>query len=65
MIAVIIVAYLFVSVGLVRILVELIKRDPELMPGGGTRALVLIAFAWPLILVLAVVGLLVLGVSEL
>lgn len=65
MIAALVVVYVFVAVGAIRFQVDMVKLDPGLMPGGGARAVVLRGFLWPMIVVLAIVVLLVVGVSEL
>ncbi len=65
MIAALVLLYVFVAFAVLRIRADEIKADPAEMPGGGPWVVVLLAFAWPLIVALALVVLVVMGVNEL
>lgn len=57
--------WLLVSVGLLQLRVWWLKEHPEDMPGGGPWAVAIVCIAWPVILVLAIVGLVLFGLSDL
>lgn len=59
------IVYVLGALGALRIQVDIVNADPREMPGGGPWVLVLRAFLWPLIVVLAVITAVVIGVNEL
>lgn len=56
--------WLFGAVGFLQLYIAAVKLDPEAMPGGGKPAMVATVLAWPILLVLFVVGVILYGLNE-
>lgn len=63
MIGALLLAWALGALGAMQLQVSLIKADPSLMPGGGRPAVVLRALLWPVIVAIAVVGLVIYAID--
>jgi hypothetical protein len=57
--------WLMIAVGVLHVYRQTVVQYPDAAPGGGDAAMIATAFAWPIVLAIAVIGLLALLLNAL
>lgn len=64
MISIVFIAWAFIGFALFTTWLRAARVEPGLAPGGGVAVMLVIAFGWPVVLVLVLLALLMRGINE-